>query len=160
MKMPQTYKPRADVRRYSRYTLEQLQAAAQAVQNGTTYRAAAEEFGIPKDTIRREVKGEKKRKQYGRPNAISVETERAIVDSLLVAANWGYPLDCTELRFYVKMYLDRNKRVVSQFKKNLPGIDWCRTFLKRHPDISLRFCKKYQKISSRDYQENGNELLR
>ena len=38
------------------------------------------------------------------------EEEAKVVDCLLLAATWGYPVTTTELRLIVKQYLDKTKK--------------------------------------------------
>ena len=61
-----------------------------------------------------------------------------MVDCLLLAATWGYPVTTTELRLIVMQYLDKTKRVEQIFSNNLPGIDWCHSFLKRKNVLANR----------------------
>ena len=61
-----------------------------------------------------------------------------MVDCLLLAATWGYPITTMELRLIVKQYLDKSKRVEHRFSNNLPGVDWCHSFLKRNHVLANR----------------------
>ena len=41
-----------------------------------------------------------------------------------------------------KAYLDKANRQVNQFKNNIPGEDWARSFLRRHSyELSRRHCQ-------------------
>jgi len=43
--------------------------------------------------------------------------------------DWGFPMDKTDLRIFVKSYLDKEGRQVKQFKNNYPGEDWSSSFV-------------------------------
>lgn len=49
-------------------------------------------------------------------------------------AEWGFPLDRTDLRYVVKNYLDKLGRVVPSFNDNLPGDDWVTGFIDRQSE--------------------------
>lgn len=51
-----------------------------------------------------------------------------------------------DLRFIVKMYLDKQGLTSKRFKKNSPGVDFVQSFLNRHKDkISLRVCENIKR---------------
>jgi len=56
--------------------------------------------------------------------------------------DWGFPMDKTDLRIFVKSYLDKEGRQVKQFKNNYPGEDWSSSFVKRHREsLTKRLCQ-------------------
>ncbi|XP_073954289.1 uncharacterized protein [Choristoneura fumiferana] len=85
-------------------------------------------------------------KPHGRPTALSEEEELYIVENLNVCGDWGYPLDTTDLRHIIKMYLDSLNIKHKLFKNNFPGKDYANAFLKRHADkISQRICQNIKR---------------
>ena len=52
-------------------------------------------------------------------------------------ADWGFPLSGQDLCYFVKAYLDK-KGEPTRFKNNLPTYKWVHSFLRRHPEFSLR----------------------
>ncbi|CAB3981202.1 Hypothetical predicted protein [Paramuricea clavata] len=49
----------------------------------------------------------------------------------MAMCKWGFPLDKIDLRMMVAAYLTKQKRVIHQFKNNIPGDDWASNFMKR-----------------------------
>lgn len=49
----------------------------------------------------------------------------------MAMCDWGFPLDKIDLRMIVAAYRTKQKRVVLQFKNNIPGDDWASNFMKR-----------------------------
>lgn len=60
---------------------------------------------------------------------LSIEKETLIIDRLILASKWGYPLDVMEICLFGKHYLDVCGRRESRFRNNLPGRDWAVGFL-------------------------------
>ena len=123
------------------YTKINLDNALQALQGGMSLRDAQTTFNIPKSTLNRKLRG-KQMKLIGRPTSLSEQEENAFVKHLIVVAEWGFPFSSLDLRMMVKAYLDQVNKKIKQFKDNIPGEDWARSFLKRHSrDLSRRHCQ-------------------
>ena len=60
-------------------------------------------------------------------------------------SNFGFPLTADDLRYAVKSYLDRTGRSVKRFNNNMPGKEWTKSFLQRHPLLSERFAANIKK---------------
>ena len=60
-----------------------------------------------------------------------------VVDYINLMSSIGYPLSKQQLLWEVKRILDADGRQ-TKFTENLPGNDWYRGFLKRHPELSER----------------------
>ena len=129
--MARKHTRRPGSRRYCDFNKDALDQAKSDVIKGLSLRKAALKHGVPKDTIRREVKGERT-KSYGRPPILSTLEEVCIAEKICIASEWGFPLDLMDVRIFVKFYLDNNGKIITQFKENLPGVDWCYSFLKRN----------------------------
>ncbi|KAJ8937750.1 hypothetical protein NQ314_011734 [Rhamnusium bicolor] len=64
-----------------------------------------------------------------------------LVYCLISLGKYGFPINSRELRHIIKNYLNRCGRVVKIFQNNLPGQDWIKAFIARHPEISVRFAE-------------------
>ncbi|KAL0861602.1 hypothetical protein ABMA27_009101 [Loxostege sticticalis] len=85
-------------------------------------------------------------KQQGGQRALSFETENYIIEYINVCAEWGYPMDSLDLRYIIKMYLDKLEVTNKRFKNNMPGPDFVQCFLNRHKDkISQRICQNIKR---------------
>jgi hypothetical protein len=92
--------------------------------------------GTSHHTIIDRLKGRRGEK-LGRSTELSKEEEEHFVERILVMSNWGFPLSKGDLTNLIKHYLDRQGRT-TRFTDNLPGRDFVRGFLKRHPRLSVR----------------------
>ena len=54
-----------------------------------------------------------------------------------ILAEWGFPVDGQDIRYFVKSYLDK-KGVKIQLSDNLPTYQWLKSFLACHKDFSFR----------------------
>ena len=98
--------------------------------------SAAKKYGIPKSTLNDKVNG-RHCKSHGRPNRLSPEEEEEIVQTCLVFAEWGYGLGKKEILTVISDYVKSRKKA-HLFPKGVPGEDWWRGFMLRHPSLSLR----------------------
>ncbi|KAK9680241.1 CENP-B N-terminal DNA-binding domain [Popillia japonica] len=89
------------------YTKENLKVAASQVKGGhITLREARDMFGIPKSTLSKFIK-KKHLKSYGGQSALSGKEESSLVEVLILAAEWGFPLKKFDIRKMAKSYLER-----------------------------------------------------
>lgn len=143
--MPRVYKRVPGSRKYADYSKEDLQICLDAVRNGEmTQRKAEEHFHIPRRTIVNKLKGEGKRPGY--PQVFSDEEESHFVKCIMQFSNHGFPLDQLDLRMIVRSYLMRTGRIVNRFVNNIPGIEWVRSFLRRHPELTRRFAANIKRV--------------
>lgn len=77
----------------------------------------------------------------GRPTALSAEEEEEISRYCIMSSTYGFPLTLDDVRYIVKSYIDRIGKAVPQFKNNLPGKKWVKSFLKRQPALTERVAK-------------------
>nr|CAH7719078.1 unnamed protein product [Callosobruchus chinensis] len=77
---------------------------------------------------------------------------------------YGFPLNELDLRYIVKTYLTRQGRTVQCFCNNVPGRDWVKSFLKRHPQLTVKFSSNIKRNRAQideqiiaDYIENLKE---
>lgn len=118
---------------------------------GTPLRKVAKKYGLSKSSLQRlesKLKTDpncRLRKRGGQP-ALTSHHEEDIVKSLIICAEWGYPLSTFDLRCFVKTFLDKNGISSSRFKNNLPGYDWAAGFLRRHEGaLSKRLCQNIKR---------------
>nr|CAH7727746.1 unnamed protein product [Callosobruchus chinensis] len=77
---------------------------------------------------------------------------------------YGFPLNELDLRYIVKTYLTRQGRTVQCFCNNVPGRDWVKSFLNRHPQLTVKFSSNIKRNRAQideqiitDYIENLKE---
>ncbi|XP_049946917.1 uncharacterized protein LOC126443409 [Schistocerca serialis cubense] len=112
-------------------------------------RQAADKYGVPKSSIQRWVSSAKDSppKKSGGQISLSSREEDLIVNNLVTASEWGFPLTSMDIRVIVKQYLDRLGKRVKKFNNNLPGQDWIVSFLKTPKQIlSERCCMNIKKV--------------
>ena len=136
--MPRDYKRKAGTRQYkTAYSEGAMDDAMQAFKAGSSYGKAAKRFGIPKSSLRDNIRRKTIFKKYGGQTYLSESFEKAISEIIEQLGNWKVPLSCMELRSLVKNYLDISGEH-SKFAYNMPGRDWVSSFIKRH-DLRIRF---------------------
>lgn len=120
------------------YSLDAVQSALQAVNEGISYRKAADTYGVPVATIFRKKKDPKKiNSKTGPSTVLSEYEEQEIVNWIIYRAERGYPITKTELLDSVQAYIIDLKKE-NPFKENRPGRHWYDGFKRRHPNISNR----------------------
>ena len=133
--MGRRYRKRLGVPVRQNYQAQNLCRAVQEVKAGhLSYRRAAEKFGIPKSTLLDKVKNSHP-KIMGGQTVLDKKEEQVLVEGILRAAHWGFPLTSVDVRYIVKGYLDRSGKREKRFRNNLPGVEWATSFLKRHSRI-------------------------
>lgn len=122
----------------SGYDKNDMERAFNAVKNkGMTVRAAAERYNVPKSTLGDKCRGTHKQ-GHGRPPVLTQIEETHLANNiLLLSAEWGFPFSHTDLKHFVKSYLDRKGRG-TRFVDNLPTHKFVVGFLKRNPQLTLR----------------------
>lgn len=132
---------------------------------GVPLRKVAKKYGLTKSSLQRlesKLKNDPNcvlRKRGGQP-ALSWNQEEEVVKSLIICAEWGYPLSTLDLRCFIKTFLDKNRLTVSRFKDNFPGYDWAAGFLRRHEDsLSKRLCQNIKRNRARVSPSNINRFF-
>ena len=139
--MVRNYKPRHGTVRKKSYTDEAFQEALRRVSDGESVNKVSREMGIPRRSLRDRIGGARPTNVIGRPRALLPEEEDCIASHAAALSDFGYAFDKTELRYFVKSYLDKACRNVVQFTDNLPGIDWVDAYMKRHVQLTHRVCQ-------------------
>lgn len=144
--MPSKYKRKPGSRSYADYSLEKLQLCLDAIRDGSmTQRRAAEYFKIPRSTIKNKLKNKFPSKP-GHPTIFCETEESAFAAHIIQLSEFGFPVDELDFRFVVKAYLSSQGRTVKNFQNNMPGRDWTKLYLKRHPELSVRFAANIKKV--------------
>uniref|UniRef100_A0A6P7FQH0 Uncharacterized protein LOC114332904 n=1 Tax=Diabrotica virgifera virgifera TaxID=50390 RepID=A0A6P7FQH0_DIAVI len=142
--MPRHYKRKLGSRKYADYAEEDLKACLSAIKDGMSTRVAAETFKIPRRTIFYKLKGVHAGKP-GYPTIFSYEEERCFVQCIQSLSDAGFPVTGMELRQIIKSYLNRQGKNITRFKDNTPGIDWVKSFLSRHKDLTARIASNIKR---------------
>jgi hypothetical protein len=93
---------------------------------------------------------------------LSQSEEEVLAEGLILCGEWGFPLTTDDVCDLVQSYLMKSQKNVRVFKNNRPGRDWVKSFLKRHGELSKRFCenikRKRAEVSREIVQEYFNNL--
>jgi len=144
--MPRTHKSLVGAKRRTYHTDTDLARATAAITRGMSYRKAQLRFKIPIAVLHRHIKRPWTRNHAGAPTVLDDYVEALFVQKLIVCGEWGYPLTILDLKMVVKGYLDRRGIQEKRFKDNMPGVDWARSFVRRHRDlISQRMCQNIKR---------------
>ena len=134
--------------------------ALEAIAEGLGVRKAAAQYGIPKSILSRRSKGQGLNPK-GHPRTLTKDLEETLARALLVCADWGCPQSLSEVRQFMKRYLDQRGQQ-TDFPNNLPGYEWALSFLDRHPDLrqrnALNIKRSRAKIDARIMEEFFDSL--
>lgn len=101
-------------RKYRDFSSEQFEKAVEAVKSGISLRKAEEQFGIPRCSLNRAVRGENRGKA-GRPFVLNEVDQNTLARCLCAAGDWGFPLTLYDIRLIVKAFLDRCGKTERRF---------------------------------------------
>lgn len=166
--MPRVYKPVPGAKRYKKYDKNIIKQAVDNYLMGIeSLKTVAAKYSMHTSVLYLHSKGILK--WQGGQRALSLETEEYIIQYINVCAEWEYPLDSPDLRYIIKMYLDKIVITHKRFKDNLPSPDYIQSFLNRHKDkISQRRCQNIKRsqaavsveIITKYFQELKNQWLK
>lgn len=143
--MPRNYKRKLGSRTYSDYSNETLQECLREIISGRiSQRKAAEKYKIPRRTIYNKIKS-KHQNRPGKQPVFSSYEENEFTNCIISMAEFGFPVNLTELRHIIKNYLNQCGRQIKMFKDNYPGREWVKCFLQRHPRLSQRFAENVKR---------------
>lgn len=144
--MPRKYKRKLGYQAKRTYDNEFLERAVAAVRRGNMgMRAAAESYGVPYSTLNRKFHGKQTGKYGGQPE-LSDDEENRLTEVLLLCAEWGFPFKSYDVRLMVQQYLNKLGKRTKRFKDNLPGIDWFKSFLLRHRDLTIKLAENTKRV--------------
>ena len=73
---------------------------------------------------------------------MSPAEESQLARSIALLGEYGMAFSKQDLCAFVKYHLEANSRVIPQFKDNMPGYEWLKSFLQRQKEfISPRLCQ-------------------
>ncbi|CAG4950931.1 unnamed protein product [Parnassius apollo] len=131
-----SFKIKPGVRKYgtkSNYTPEILEEALNKIRSGAMSRMdASKHYNIPPVTLYYKL-NKKHIKNIGRPITFTAEGEESFQNHLLLLSDVGLSLRMLDFRIIVRDHLNKNNRIVPQFRENMPGYEWGTLFLERHP---------------------------
>lgn len=143
--MPRTYKRKVGGRSYGAYSEESLENALRDIRSrNLTQRQTSVKYGIPRSTLKYKLKGAHAGKPGG-PTIFSQEEEETFKAYVITASNYGFPVDELDLRLIVKAYADKKGIRIRQFRNNVPGQDWMKSFIKRHRDLTVRLASNIKR---------------
>ncbi|XP_020298074.1 uncharacterized protein LOC109862427, partial [Pseudomyrmex gracilis] len=89
----------------------------------------------------------------GPPTVLSCEEENRIKQWIIDKACIGYPMHPNIVKSAIKNVLDKAPRP-NCFKNNMPGQKWLKLFLKRHPEIGLKYAEVLSRSRASVTEEN------
>ena len=128
-----------NAKRRLNYTQEQMARAIAAVKLGSlSKKMAAKTFNVPHTTLLDKLSGRVPEVGVSGPKCILNNAEETtLVNYSKLMEEISYPLTRPEFLKEVKKILDIDGRK-TPFTNNLPGKKWCRNFVARHSDITMR----------------------
>lgn len=121
-------------KRVKKYSDENLLQAVDAVKTKrmNSYKAS-EMFSVPRSTIVSHVTGNRGQKQAtpGKPTVFSRQQEEHLTVLIHAMEKAGHPMMRKEIKNLIGEYVRRNG-IVTPFKNDTPGDDWCQGFMKRN----------------------------
>jgi len=87
------------------------------------------------------------------------DEETMFVNYCMKIWQFGFPVDTFDLRCIVKSYLECQGRKISKLNNNFPGIDWSLSFMRRHPQITVRFATDIKRKRAAVSVETINEYF-
>ncbi|KAJ0170056.1 hypothetical protein K1T71_014662 [Dendrolimus kikuchii] len=97
-------------------------------------------YGVPKTTVHDRLCGKvaaNKKPKVGPDPVLGHEGEEQIKKWIIDMARCGFPINKSDLMESVAKII-RDTGIKNPFKDGMPGNTWYQSFLKRHPDISIR----------------------
>ncbi|KAG8228038.1 hypothetical protein J437_LFUL007208 [Ladona fulva] len=143
--MTRKYKRTPGSRKYADFTASTLEECLNAITSGEmSQKQEADHYNINRSTIKRRLKNDLPIKPI-RPTVFTSDEGMAFASHLDKVCDFGFPVDELDFRYIVKCYLEKQGRSVEFFRNNLPGRDWVKLFMKRHPHLSIRFANNIKR---------------
>lgn len=143
--MPRRHKRKLPSRTYANFDPKTLEKALEDIRSKTlSIRSASAKYKISIATLSRKIRN-KHMKKIGRPTVLLADEENKIVEGLLIAAEWGFPLTTRDLQDVVHSYLEKGGRSEPRFSSNYPGRDWVYQFRSRHPELTNRLAENIKR---------------
>lgn len=120
-----------------KYSEESLQEALADINNGMPKQEAARKHSIPRSTLQFRLSEKFTKTENGPRTYLTKEEEDLLVTWISESHKKGFPKKKEDIRLSVKSFLDKQPRK-TPFKNNLPGDNWYKCFLQRHPNLTSR----------------------
>ncbi|XP_072401161.1 uncharacterized protein [Diabrotica undecimpunctata] len=131
-----------------KYKEEDIIKALESIENGMSQREASKLYQIPRATLQFRSSVRFNNKVSLGPHPVLISEEEAVLERwILTSYKKGFPRRMEDIQAYVKYFLDAAPRE-NPFKDNHPGRGWYHSFLKRHPNITLRTAEGMTAASS------------
>lgn len=144
--MPRNYIKKRDPPPYSKQNL--ANAVSDVKEKRRSYRDASKFYHIPVSVIYNRIAGRKipvEKMGAGVSTTLGIKEENHTVTCLKMRASSGYPCNKIELLKLIGEYA-KLKNLKTRFKEGIPGEDWYRGFMSRHPSLSLKKPEHLQKL--------------
>lgn len=92
---------------------------------------------MPRSTLQFRLSAKFSKSSMGPAPVLSEDEEKLLVKWIVTRARKGFPQRKLDVQLSVKEFLTMNQRK-APFKDNMPGDGWFRSFLRRHPEVSIR----------------------
>lgn len=117
-------------------------------ENGVCKYRAAKKFGIPRSTLIRKLSGKGSLDRKMGPQTILTEAEEKTLEEwLLATCRKGFPMQRFDLLLAVQKVVEESKRKTC-FKAGMPGRTWFKSFMRRHPNVNLKYTESVAKSRS------------
>ena len=143
--MGRTYKRSAGARKYKSYDDRTLTEALQKVRNGQSLRSVSRQYGIPTGTLCNKM-NKKHMGKAGGATVFSDREEQEMVDYIIKVSEWGFPMDCLDMRMLAKNVLERQGRerngsvTISQAKSGCPHLTQAKADTERVAQNEKSWC--------------------
>ncbi|KAG8338055.1 hypothetical protein J6590_009337 [Homalodisca vitripennis] len=131
-------------RKIRNYPEEAVNSAIQAVENGSSLRAAARMFNIPESTLRTRYHGREPETTKKNPLGMSIPTvqeEEMIAERVMTMMQDGFPISRKQLLAIASDTLRGTSAKRSSKKVYVPNMKWLPGFLRRHSEISEKLAQ-------------------
>ncbi|CAH2087173.1 unnamed protein product [Euphydryas editha] len=156
-------------RKYNSWNNDIMEAAIKKFKDGELrFNEVCRVYNIPKPTFRRHLKGLNKHQRIGRPKDLTAEMETELVRHVLLLESRFFGLTITDLRRLAYQLAEKyGLRHRFNNESQLAGWKWYYTFMKNHPEISLRTpeatsvarCKGFNKETVMAFFDKYESLL-
>lgn len=131
-----------------RYSEENLSNALKAIENGMPKKEASRVFNIPRSTLQFRKSDKFVKARHGPSTVLTAQEENTLVQWIKECHQKGFPRRKEDIQISVKQFLDSEGRP-TVFPDNKPGDGWYKSFMLRHPEISVRKSEGVTQASSK-----------
>lgn len=129
------------------YGEDALQRALEDIKQGAPIKATAEKYSIPRATLQFRLKANLTKTRPG-PHTYLTQNEESLLETWLIeCAKKGFPQRKSDIFSAVQTFLKSSQRK-HPFVDDTPGRRWYKSFLSRHPQLTLRTSEAITKSSA------------